>query len=79
MCAKRLQLQEKLGSDINEVMRLVLGTEDVAVIITGKHGCMTARGIKSREASTVTSCLMGRFKTVPALREETLALMGRRS
>lgn len=75
MCSKRLQLQEKLGNDINEVMRLILGTDDVAVIIKGKHGCMTARGIKSREAQTITSSLMGRFKTIPALREEMLTLM----
>lgn len=75
MCAKRLQLQEKLGNDINEVMRIILGTDDVAVIIEGKHGCMTARGIKSRESKTLTSCLMGRFKTIPALREEMLSLI----
>ena len=75
MCAKRLQLQEKLGNDINEVMRLILGTDDVAVVIEGKHGCMTARGIKSRESVTKTACLMGRFKTVPALREEMYSLI----
>jgi GTP cyclohydrolase I len=75
MCAKRLQLQEKLGNDINEVMRLILGTEDVAVVISGKHGCMTARGIKCREAITKSACLMGRFKTIPALREEMYSLI----
>lgn len=75
MCAKRLQLQEKLGNDINEVMRLILGTNDVAVIIEGKHGCMTARGVKSREATTKTACLHGRFKTIPALREEMYSLL----
>lgn len=75
MCAKRLQLQEKLGNDINEVMRLILGTEDVAVVISGKHGCMTARGVKSRESITKTACLMGRFKTVPALRDEMYSLI----
>ena len=75
MCAKRLQLQEKLGNDINEVMRLILDTEDVAVVISGKHGCMTARGVKSRESITKTACLMGRFKTVPALRDEMYSLI----
>ena len=77
MCAKRLQLQEKLGNDINEVMRLILGTDDVAVVISGKHGCMTARGVKNREAVTKTACLMGRFKTVPALREEMYSLINK--
>ena len=74
LCAKRLQLQEKLGQDIAEVMRLVLGTEDVAVIISGQHACMTARGAKSREAYTKTSALYGRFMTNPQLRAELLAL-----
>jgi GTP cyclohydrolase I len=75
MCAKRLQLQEKLGNDINEVMRLILGTNDVAVVIKGKHGCMTARGVKNREAITKTASLQGKFKAIPALREEMYHLM----
>lgn len=79
MCAKRLQLQEKLGNDINEVMRLILGTEDVAVIITGKHGCMTARGVKSREAVTKTASLQGIFGTDTALRSELYSLIGKNS
>ena len=75
MCAKRLQLQEKIGEDINEVMRLVLGTDDVAVIIEGKHGCMTARGIKSREAITRTATLRGRFESDSDLRSEFYSLI----
>ena len=75
MCAKRLQLQEKIGEDINEVMRLVLGTDDVAVIIEGKHGCMTARGVKSREALTRTACLRGAFNTNSNLRSELHSLI----
>lgn len=75
MCAKRLQLQEKIGEDINEVMRLVLGTEDVAVVIEGKHGCMTARGVKSREALTRTACLRGIFSSSEALRAELYSLI----
>lgn len=75
MCAKRLQLQEKIGEDINEVMRIVLGTDDVAVVIEGKHGCMTARGVKSREALTRTACLRGVFNTNEALRAELYSLI----
>ena len=75
MCAKRLQLQEKIGEDINEVMRLVLGTDDVAVIIEGKHGCMTARGVKSREALTRTAGLRGAFSTNSNLRSELYSLI----
>ena len=78
MCAKRLQLQEKLGNDINEVMRLILGTDDVAVVIEGKHGCMTARGVKSREAITKTASLKGLFEAQPELRAEMYSLINSR-
>ena len=75
MCGKRLQLQEKIGADIAEVMQKILGTEDVAVLIKGKHGCMTARGAKAREAVTKTSSLHGKFMDNPNLRIEMLNLM----
>ena len=75
MVGKRLQLQEKIGSDIADIMQMILDTKDVAVLIRGKHGCMTARGAKAREAVTKTSCLNGKFKTNPNLRMEMLALL----
>lgn len=61
MCAKRLQLQERIGQDIADVMQKVTGSEDVAVLIQGNHSCMTARGIKSKQAATATRTLRGRF------------------
>ena len=75
MVGKRLQLQEKIGSDIAYIMKKILGTEDVAVLIKGKHGCMTARGAKAREAITRTSSLSGRFMSNPNLRMEMLSLL----
>jgi GTP cyclohydrolase I len=75
MVGKRLQLQEKIGNDIADVMKKILGTEDVAVLIKGKHGCMTARGAKAREAITRTSSLSGRFMTNSDLRMEMLSLL----
>lgn len=75
MVGKRLQLQERIGTDINYIMRKILNTNDVAVIIEGKHGCMTARGVKSRSALTRTACLEGRFKTEPILRNELYSLL----
>lgn len=62
MVAKRLQLQERIGTDIAYVMSKATGSSDVAVIIEGCHSCMTARGIKSKDAKTVTTTLNGRFK-----------------
>ena len=55
MASKRLQLQERIGSDIAEIMCEAAETEDVAVIIHGTHSCMSARGIKKDAASTVTT------------------------
>lgn len=75
MVGKRLQLQERIGTDINYIMRKILDTDDVAVIIEGKHGCMTARGVKSRSAITRTACLEGRFRTNTSLRSELYSLL----
>ena len=62
MVGKRLQLQERIGSDIAEILQEILGSEDVAVIIEGTHSCMSARGIKKSAAATRTYTLRGRFK-----------------
>lgn len=67
MVSKRLQLQERIGSDIAEVMQKITGSEDVAVFIEGCHSCMTARGIKKTNAKTYTTTLRGRFKEDTAL------------
>jgi len=68
MAAKRLQLQERIGSDIAEIMQIASGSEDVAVFIEANHSCMTARGIKKPAAKTVSSTLRGRFETDTDLR-----------
>ena len=62
MAAKRLQLQEKLGNDIAEIISEAAGTPDVAVVIKGSHSCMTARGIKNVSARTVTETFRGKFE-----------------
>ena len=63
MVSKRLQLQERIGTDIAEIVSLVTGSADVAVLIEGYHSCMTARGIRKTDAKTYTSTLRGRFQT----------------
>ena len=62
MVGKRLQLQERIGTDIAEILQEITGSEDVAVVIEGTHSCMTARGIKKSAATTKTYTLRGRFK-----------------
>lgn len=67
MAAKRLQLQERIGSDIAEIVGMVTGSSDIAVIIEAHHSCMTARGIKKPGSKTFTTTLRGRFETDTAL------------
>ena len=69
MCSKRLQLQEKLASDIAECISLATGSEDVYVNIIGDHACVSARGSKSDGFTDVTY-LSGLFKTNSDLRNE---------
>lgn len=68
MAAKRLQLQERLGRDIAEIIAEAAGSPDVGVLISGSHSCMTARGIGNVSAKTVTRTFLGEFKNDPQLR-----------
>lgn len=62
MVSKRLQLQERIGTDIAYIMEKITDSKDVAVLIEGCHSCMSARGIKKTAAKTYTTTLRGRFK-----------------
>jgi len=62
MAAKRLQLQERLGRDIAEIISLASLSPDVGVRIEGCHSCMTSRGIKNVSSKTVTKTYFGAFK-----------------
>ena len=67
MAARRLQLQEKIGQDIADIIGEITGTEDIAVTIEGCHSCVNARGIKKNNTKTFTAELRGEFKTDPSL------------
>ena len=75
MVTKRLQLQERIGSDIADVMMKATGSEDVAVIIEAKHSCLTARGIKNRASSTLTTTYRGLFDTDAETRDRLIAML----
>ena len=75
MASKRLQLQERLGADIAQIMQEAAGTEDVAVIIRGTHSCMSARGIRKENASTVTTTYRGRFDAEDTLRNQLFMML----
>lgn len=69
MAAKRLQLQERLGQDIAEIISEASGSPDVGVQIKGSHSCMTARGIRNASAQTVTHTFLGAFRNDPELKK----------
>ena len=75
MVGRRLQLQERLGNDIAEIVSMVTESEDVGVLISGEHSCMTARGIEKPGTLTVTTSFRGAFQEDNALRQEALILM----
>lgn len=72
MVTKRLQLQERIGSDIAEIMQKVTGSQDVAVMIEAHHSCMTARGIKNVTSKTYTTTLRGRFENDVSLQNRLM-------
>lgn len=76
MVGKRLQLQERIGADIADVLEKVLGTDDIIVVIEGEHSCMTARGVKKPGTKTRTATLRGVFRTDSDLRKEFYSLVG---
>lgn len=75
MVCKRLQIQERIGADIADILMMTLGINDIMVSISAKHSCMTARGIRKTDAKTVTNTVRGRFADNPTLRAETLNAM----
>ncbi|QQS50060.1 MAG: GTP cyclohydrolase I FolE [Bacteroidota bacterium] len=69
--SRRPQVQERLTVQIAEELKKALQTEDVAVVITADHMCVTLRGIKDQDSSTYTSSFHGKFKE-PEYRREFL-------
>lgn len=77
MVGKRLQLQERIGSDIAEIIMEVAQCQDVAVYIEGCHSCMSARGIKKTNAKTVTTTLRGAFQENDTLKWHFMTQAGK--
>ncbi|GEO39672.1 GTP cyclohydrolase I [Skermanella aerolata] len=73
--AKRLQIQEKMTSQIANTLEEVLQPLGVAVVLEGEHQCMTTRGIHKPGVSMVSSRMLGAFRTDPATRREFLDLI----
>jgi GTP cyclohydrolase IA len=72
--ARRLQLQERLTSQVANWLQTQLDPKGVGVVLEAEHQCMTLRGVQAAGTRTVTSALHGRLRTDPRSRQEFLAL-----
>ncbi len=75
MFARRLQLQERLTTQIADALMQVLEPQGVGVVIEGAHLCMMMRGVEKQQSTTTTSAMRGVFKSDLRTREEFLALV----
>ena len=73
--ARRLQLQERLTSEIANTLFEQLQPLGVMVVMEAEHTCMTLRGVKKSGAITVTSAVLGGFRKDPRTRAEAMALI----
>ena len=73
--AKRLQTQETMTAQIADTISRVLKPKGVAVVIDAAHQCMSTRGVHKRHSSTVTSRMLGLFRSDPRTRSEFMDLI----
>ncbi|MFL5813870.1 MAG: GTP cyclohydrolase I FolE [Bdellovibrionia bacterium] len=74
--ARRLQVQERLTTQISEELMRLLNAHGVAVIIEASHLCMMMRGVEKQNSYTITSSMLGVFRDNETTRKELLHLLG---
>jgi GTP cyclohydrolase I len=74
--AKRLQIQERMTTQIANAVNDVLQPKGVGVVIEAAHGCMTTRGVHKSGLTMVTSQMIGAFRDDASTRREFLAAIG---
>lgn len=74
--ARRLQVQERLTSQVADHLMALLEPRGVVVVLCAEHLCMTMRGVRKPGALTTTSVVRGRFRESDAARAEALTLLG---
>ena len=73
--ARRLQVQERMTSQIAETIWEKLEPQGVGVIVEARHLCMAMRGVEKQHSFTVTSAMLGCFRDSPQTRQEFLSLV----
>jgi GTP cyclohydrolase I len=77
MFARRLQLQERLTQQVAEAISKVISPRGVGVLCEARHFCMMMRGVEKQHSGTVTSTMLGSFRSHKATRDEFLSLVAR--
>lgn len=72
---RKLQVQERITSEIADILEEVLSPHGVMVVVEGEHLCMCSRGVKKPGSKTITSAVRGVFRTDAASRSEFLSLI----
>ena len=75
--AHRLQLQERLTREIAEAIQELVEAKGVAVMMEARHLCVEMRGVEKAESETVTSCLLGLYRSDNQLRAEFMSSVQR--
>jgi GTP cyclohydrolase IA len=75
MFARRLQIQERLTSQIANAIQEQLHPQGVGVILEARHLCMVMRGVEKQNSTTTTSAMLGAFRENKQTRDEFLALV----
>jgi len=75
MYARRLQIQERLTSQIAKAIQEQLSPQGVGVIIEARHLCMVMRGVEKQHSSAMTSAMLGAFRENKQTRDEFLSLI----
>jgi GTP cyclohydrolase IA len=76
--ARRLQVQERLTTEIAETLMKVVQPQGVGVVVEARHLCMMMRGVEKQHSATVTSAMFGCFRDEKETREEFLSLIRQR-
>lgn len=76
MYSRRLQIQERLTSQIAEAIVTHMQPQGVAVVVEARHLCMIMRGVEKKESVAITRAMLGKFKDDPGMRLEFMSLIG---
>ncbi|MGH9668944.1 MAG: GTP cyclohydrolase I FolE, partial [Terriglobales bacterium] len=77
--ARRLQVQERLTTQIAEAIQRAIEPQGVGVVIEARHLCMMMRGVEKQHSAAVTSSMLGVFRDCQETREEFLSLIRART